>query len=164
MGKGAQLLTFPSVGYPTRAVSFLGLETRRRLHGSGFVRGASVLFAGTVLAQASSLAVWPLLTRLYDPEQSGILGTYLGLITILVTVASLRYENAIPIARHDWQAFDLLAPCGFGLLATGSLFLYRGYTGFDAVVAVWAYSTCQVAAVIPVTLMAIRSTGLVVAE
>jgi hypothetical protein len=42
--------------------------------------------------------------------------------------------------------------------------LYCGYTGFDAVVAVWAYSTCQVAAVIPVTLMAIRSTGLVVAE
>jgi hypothetical protein len=129
MGKGVQVLTSPSVGYPTRLVSFLGLEMRRRLHGSGFVREASALFVGTVLAQASSLAVWPLLTRTYDPERFGILGTYLGLITILVTVALLRYENAIPIAPHDWQAFDLLAPCGFGLIATSSLFCIAATPG-----------------------------------
>jgi hypothetical protein len=100
MDKGAQVLTSPAVGLPSRFVNFLGFEMRRRLHGSRFVRGASALFAGTVLAQATSLVVWPLLTRFCDPEQFGVLGTYLGLITVLVTVASLRYEYAIPIARH----------------------------------------------------------------
>jgi hypothetical protein len=54
-----------------------------------------------------------------------------------------------------------------GSVLGAATFLYCGYTGFDAVVAVRAYSACQAAAaaaVIPVTLLTIRSTGLVAAE
>jgi O-antigen/teichoic acid export membrane protein len=121
------------VGFPVRFLQLLGTAVRRRLHASGFLRGASALFAGTVLAQATSLAVWPILTRLYRPAEFGVLGTYLGLITVLVTVASLRYENAIPIARHDRQALDLLAVCGLGLVATSVIVAVAAFTIPDEV-------------------------------
>jgi O-antigen/teichoic acid export membrane protein len=124
-----------SVPLPARLVQFLIDSVRRRLQESRFMRNVSALFAGTVLAQVASLAVWPLLSRLYRPEEFGVLGVYLGLLTVLITVASLRYEMAIPIARTDREAFDLLAICALGLILTTSMVAVATYVVPDTVLA-----------------------------
>ena len=114
-------------GVAARLIQFAGGEMRKRFQASGFLRGASALFAGTVLAQATSLAIWPVLTRLYQPDQLGVLGTYIGVLTVLGAMALLRYENAIPIARHDSQANDLLALSGFALIGTSVIVAVAAY-------------------------------------
>jgi O-antigen/teichoic acid export membrane protein len=72
----------------------------------------SVLFLSSLIAQTISVAVAPVLTRLYTPADFGTLGVYAGLLTVLVSLAALQYEMAIPIARSDQEATDLLELCG----------------------------------------------------
>ncbi len=81
---------------------------KKLLPQSGFARGVSVLVGGTASSQALTLLAAPLLTRLYTPEDFGLLAVYSGLLAIFVVVASLRYELAIPIPKSDTEAVNVL--------------------------------------------------------
>ncbi len=85
-----------------------------RFSRGSLTRGVSVLFVATVAGQVAALAAAPLLTRLFDPSQFGVLAVYGGLLTVLTAVATLRYDMALPIARSEQEASDLL---GVGLVA-----------------------------------------------
>lgn len=50
----------------------------------------------------------PLLTRLYTPEDFGVLAVYASLLSLITVVASLRYELAIPLPADDRTAASLL--------------------------------------------------------
>jgi O-antigen/teichoic acid export membrane protein len=71
------------------------------LEKSKFVKQVSILAGGTALGQLVSIAVSPLLTRLYTPESFGILAVYASTLAIMSISASLRYELAIPITNKD---------------------------------------------------------------
>lgn len=73
-----------------------------------FARGVSVLVGGTTSAQALMVLASPLLTRLYSPEDFGLLAVYAGLLALFIVVASLRYELAIPLPKHDTEAVNVL--------------------------------------------------------
>jgi O-antigen/teichoic acid export membrane protein len=75
----------------------------------GLVRSVAVLASGTAAAQAILLLSAPLLTRLYTPEQFGVLAAYMATVTILGAVATLRYELVIPLPRLAATAFNALA-------------------------------------------------------
>jgi hypothetical protein len=82
--------------------------------GGGFVR--SVLTLGLVhsrRAVAPSFAV-PALARLYTPAEYGVLAVYSSILTMLVVVASLRYEAAIPLLRDESSAGSPLVLRGRG--------------------------------------------------
>ena len=66
---------------------------------------------GTAIAQGLLVLASPLLTRLYTPADFGVLAVYVSLVAILVMVASLRYEFALPIPEEDGEAMRLLALC-----------------------------------------------------
>lgn len=68
-----------------------------------------VLAGGTGGAQLLILLSAPFLTRLYDPEDFGILAIYISLLAIISIVANLRYEIAIPLPRSNWVAANLAA-------------------------------------------------------
>lgn len=74
-----------------------------------FTRNVAVLVGGTALGQALVVLVSPLLTRLYTPEDFGILAIYVALLSILGVVASLAYEVAIPLPKDDEIAANVLA-------------------------------------------------------
>lgn len=61
-----------------------------------------------MFAQGLMVAVTPLLTRLYTPEDFGLLAVYVSALSIVSVVASLRYNIAIPIPESDAEAFELL--------------------------------------------------------
>lgn len=67
-----------------------------------------MLAGGTALGQALALLAAPLLTRLYTPEDFGVLGVYASLLGIFSAIASLRYEFAIPIPERDRDAAALV--------------------------------------------------------
>jgi O-antigen/teichoic acid export membrane protein len=72
-------------------------------------RAVAISVSGTVLGQLIVLAASPLLTRLYTPEDFGILGVFGALLGILGIVVCLRYELAIPLAEDDAGGVNLLA-------------------------------------------------------
>jgi hypothetical protein len=51
----------------------------------------------------------PLLARLYDPRDFGILSVYAAVLSVLVAIASLRFDFAIPISADPLEAVHLLA-------------------------------------------------------
>ena len=77
----------------------------------GFFADVLFLAGGTAVAQALVLLVSPLLTRLYSPEAFGALGVYTCILSVLSVVASLRYEQAIPLPEDEESADKLLALC-----------------------------------------------------
>ena len=72
-------------------------------------RAVVVLMTGSAFGQLLVLAASPLLTRLYTPEDFGVLGVFTALLMIFGIAVSLRYELAIPLAEDDARMVNLLA-------------------------------------------------------
>jgi len=64
---------------------------------------------GTGLAQVIPIAISPLLTRLYSPEDFGIFAFYSSVCTILAALATGKYEIAIVVPKGDGEAINLAA-------------------------------------------------------
>lgn len=73
-----------------------------------FSRNVLVLMTGTSVAQAIPIAISPVLTRIFTPEEFGLLALYSALVAVISVVASLRYELAIVQPQKDEDAFALL--------------------------------------------------------
>jgi O-antigen/teichoic acid export membrane protein len=67
-----------------------------------------VVGAGTAIGQAAVVVAAPVLARLYDPEAFGLLSVYAAVLSVLVAIASLRFDFAIPIATDADEAAHLL--------------------------------------------------------
>lgn len=86
----------------------LVLPARRLLPTQAFARGVSVLVGGTAGAQLLAIVAAPLLTRLYAPEDFGLLAVYGGLLALFTVVASGRYQLAIPLPETEREAAEVL--------------------------------------------------------
>jgi O-antigen/teichoic acid export membrane protein len=75
----------------------------------GFATKVAHMLTGTVLGQAISVLLAPVLTRIYLPVQFGYLSVYTAILAIIGVVAALGYELAIPIARSREELANLLA-------------------------------------------------------
>ena len=90
----------------------------------------SVLAGGTAVGQAVTVLASPLLTRLYTPEDFGLLAVFASLLMTLGVVASLRYQLAIPLPEEDQAAahlvvVSLLAVTGMALLCLIAVIFFR---------------------------------------
>src|ERR1700738_4276204 len=83
-----------------------------------FLRNVAIMLTGSVAGQLVSVLLSPILTRIYSPQQFGILSVYMAILTMLVVVASLRYEIALTLATSEEEAINLVAVCGCALLAS----------------------------------------------
>ncbi len=68
-----------------------------------------MLAGGTAFAQALAIFALPMLTRIYSPEEFGVLGVFTALLGMTSIIASLRYAIAIPLPELDQSAASLLA-------------------------------------------------------
>ena len=78
---------------------------------SDFSRNVGLLAGSTALAQAIALLTSPILTRIYTPEDFGVLAVFTSFLTMLTVVATLRYDMAIPLPEHDDEAVCVLHLC-----------------------------------------------------
>lgn len=80
-------------------------------------RDTAKLVSGTAGGRVILLLALPVVTRLYDPEDFRLLAVFVALVSTISVAACLRFEIAIPLARNDDDAVNLL---GLALLsATG---------------------------------------------
>jgi lipopolysaccharide exporter len=84
--------------------------------GGSFGRSVLTLASGTAVAHLVVVLSAPVLTRIYTPADFGALAVYSSVLSVLLVVASLRYESAIPLPAEDDQAASLLA-LTLGILA-----------------------------------------------
>lgn len=73
------------------------------------------------MGQLASLLLSPILTRIYSPDLFGVLGFFAATVMILVVVASLRYDMALPLAKSKEDAANLLGVCVGSLLLTTTI-------------------------------------------
>lgn len=86
---------------------------------SAFARGVGVLVGGTAGAQALMVLAAPLLTRLYSPEDFGLLAVFTAILALFGVIAAGRYELAIPLPESDQDAANLTV-LGFVLVVLTS--------------------------------------------
>lgn len=72
-----------------------------------FIKNASILTMGSVIAQLVPFIVYPLIGRLYTPEQAAVLAAYTSLVSIIQVVSTFKYEGAILLAKNDVDAANL---------------------------------------------------------
>jgi O-antigen/teichoic acid export membrane protein len=74
-----------------------------------FNRNVATLMTGTGLAQLIPLFITPILSRLYPPEQFGVLALFVSAVSSVSVLATGRYEFAIMLPRKDTDANNIAA-------------------------------------------------------
>ncbi len=88
---------------------------------SEFVKNVLTLMTGTTIAQAIPIAVTPILTRIYMPNDFGVFALFLAITAIAGAIANGQYEQAILLPKSDDDAINLVVlgviiACVFSLL------------------------------------------------
>lgn len=89
---------------------------------SEFSKNVLTLMTGTTIAQAIPIAISPILTRIYTPEDFGVFALFIAITTIFGTIANGRYELAIMHPKKDEDAINIFA-LGFIITCVISLLL-----------------------------------------
>ena len=76
---------------------------------SDFTKNILTLMTGTAIAQAIPIAISPILTRLYTPEDFGVFALFVAIISVLANTANARYELAIMLPKKDEDAINIFA-------------------------------------------------------
>src|SRR5699024_4663850 len=71
-------------------------------------RNVLTLLTGTKIAQAIPIAISPILTRLYTPEDFGALAIFIAITAILGSIANGRYELAIVLPKSNKEALSIM--------------------------------------------------------
>ncbi len=97
------------------AVKFLFLimiRAIRTIWKSEFFRNVATLISGTTLAQAFSVVIYILLSRIYTEEDFGVFGLYMNILNITIIFSTAKYELAILLPKSEKDAVNLLGLSG----------------------------------------------------
>ncbi len=83
----------------------------------GFLKNVIAIAGGTVIGQGIVVLASPIITRLYEPTDLGILAIYSSILSIFTVIASMRYEIVIPLPEKEDDAVNILG------LALGIVFI-----------------------------------------
>ena len=81
---------------------------KKRLQDNRFFRAVFSLASATAAGQLILLLAMPLLTRLYTPDEFGVLAVFTAVMSVILVISSMRYEFAIPLPRSQQSAQTLL--------------------------------------------------------
>lgn len=113
----------------------------------GLAGQAGALMLGTLVAQVTTFAVTPILTRLYGAENFGEFGLYVACAAVLGSIAAWRLEAAISIPESELEAarLALLAilvaslTCALGWLVLYALRTIPFLVGVNWLAHSWVY-------------------------
>ena len=74
-----------------------------------FLRGTGTLVLGNIVAQSIVLLAYPVLTRIYNPEEFGLLAVYTSITLIVGTVACGMYDSAIALPNTERETVSVIA-------------------------------------------------------
>ena len=77
----------------------------------GSVRKIATVGIGAATVQLVTVALTPIITRLYSPDAFGGYALYWSVAAFFISVSALRYETAIVLARSDREAVNAVGAC-----------------------------------------------------
>lgn len=86
-----------------------------------FARNVATLMTGGVIANLLSLAAVPVISRLFNPGDFGVVALFVAITMILATVATLRYEHAIVLPESSEEAAEIATLAYFFLFVASCL-------------------------------------------
>ncbi len=75
---------------------------------SEFSRNVLTLMTGTTIAQAIPIAISPILTRIYTPEDFGVFALFIAITSILGVIVTGQYDLAIMLPNSEKSAFNIV--------------------------------------------------------
>jgi O-antigen/teichoic acid export membrane protein len=119
-------------------------------HEKGFFRNVLKLGGGTALGQMLVVIATPIITRLYNPHELGLLGIFMAFVGFVGVGVGFRYEMSLVSVQDDREADCLLTSsllltvptslcAGFILyiMIRNNLLSYRSLPGWSVIVAVF---------------------------
>lgn len=85
---------------------------------SSGVRNFAKLLSANIIAQIIGLLVYPILTRIYAPEDFGLLNLFLSISGVIVVLSTAEYYNAIVLPKKEKDAVSVVHLCLLMLLCT----------------------------------------------
>lgn len=112
-------------------VDAIELVVRRIFPNGSYAGNVVTLMTGTTIAQAIPIALSPVLTRFYTPEDIGTLALYLAVCGMISTVSTARYELAIMLPQDEENAMNIVA-LSIGIASAVSIVLLVVITAFNS--------------------------------
>jgi O-antigen/teichoic acid export membrane protein len=96
---------------------------------SEFSRNVLTLMTGTTIAQAIPIAISPILTRIYTPEDFGMFALYMSIVSFVAIIINGKYDMAIVLPKEEKEAFNifilsLLITCFISLFIAFFIFIF----------------------------------------
>ena len=82
---------------------------KRNIVRSDFSKNVLTLISGTTIAQGITIAISPILSRIYSPSDFGIFAAFSSVIAMISLIIGGRYEVAILLPKKDEDAANLFA-------------------------------------------------------
>lgn len=80
-----------------------------KIFSNKLAKGIILISGGTAFAQFANVIFSPIITRIYPPEQYGVLTVYTAILGMLTIAGALKYEWGIPISDDEDTAVNVLA-------------------------------------------------------
>lgn len=95
----------------------------KRFTSSEFLKNVFTLVSATGIAQLISLGIYPVLTRIYTPEEHGLFSLYMSVVAVTAIISTGKYELSIMIPKKEKDGAGLTV-LGIFLSFFFSLFLF----------------------------------------
>lgn len=76
----------------------------KKCYQNKLIRNIIILASGTAAAQGITLALSPVITRIYGPENYGVMGVFVAVLAIITPIAGLSYPIAMVLPKVDGEA------------------------------------------------------------
>ena len=85
------------------------------------------LASGQVVAKIIGILAMPIITRIYLPEDYGIMTIFVSILTFMLPIATLGYLHAIPLPKNERYTVNLVFLC----------FIIQGLTSIIVIILFW---------------------------
>lgn len=78
-----------------------------------FLKNVATLISGATFVQVVAILIYLILSRIYTPEDFGVFGLYMSIVSITGILATGKYEMAVLLPKQDSDSLALLKLMGF---------------------------------------------------
>ena len=89
-----------------------------------FIKSTATLISGYTIVQIIAILIYFILSRIYTPEDFGLFGLYLSIVSITGIISTGKYEMAIMLPKKDEDAMNLLGLIGLISLVFSTILLF----------------------------------------
>jgi len=87
-------------------------QALRKIWRNDFFKNVATLISGTTLAQAFSVIIYVVLSRIYTEDDFGVFGLYMNILNITIIFSTAKYELAILLPKSERESVNILGLSG----------------------------------------------------